>query len=94
MKLITLPVVDYRSGREDILASVHLRHLPGACLCLVPALVPRLIILFQDEKDPNKSVITHTCIVMVPYVCLCLSMLETYAFDFDVRLDVFHVTCD
>jgi hypothetical protein len=31
---------------------------------------------------------------MVPYVCFCLSMLETYAFDFDVRLDVFYVTCD
>jgi hypothetical protein len=94
MKLITLSVVDYRSGREDILASVHLRHLPGACLCLVPALVPRLIILFQDENDPNKSVITYTCIVMVPYSCYFLSMLETYAFDFDVRLNDFYVTRD
>jgi hypothetical protein len=36
----------------------------------------------------------HTCIVMVPYVCFCLSMLETYAFDFDVSLDVFYVTRD
>jgi hypothetical protein len=31
---------------------------------------------------------------MVPYSCHFLSMLETYAFDFDVRLDVFYVTCN